>query len=140
MIRVPKGVVDEIRAQGAESYPEECCGALVGQANGDGRKTVLMTRPFENRHPDARERRYFVGPDAYRDAEAWARNHGLDVVGIYHSHPDHPAQPSDFDREQAWPWYSYVILSVEGGKPRNITSWVLADERDRFDPEELECT
>jgi proteasome lid subunit RPN8/RPN11 len=138
LIRVPKGVVDEIRAQGAGSYPEECCGALVGRAS-DGLKSVLLTRPFVNRNPDSRERRYFVGPDAYREAEAWAKAQGLDVVGIYHSHPDHPARPSEFDREHAWPWYSYVILSVEQGKPSSMTSWVLADERDRFDPEELEC-
>ena len=139
MIRIPKGVLEEIRAQGALAYPEECCGVLVGQANGGGVKTVLLTRPFENRHPEGRERRYFVGPDAYRDAESWAETRGLDVVGIYHSHPDHPARPSEYDREHAWPWYSYLILSVEGGAAADLTSWVLANERDRFDPEELEC-
>lgn len=139
MIRVPKGVMDEIRAQGARSYPEECCGALVGQSNGVG-KFVFFTRPFENANADSRERRYYVGPDAYREAEGWAKSQGLEVVGIYHSHPDHPARPSEFDREHAWPWYSYVILSVEQGKPLTVTSWVLTDERDRFDPEELECT
>jgi len=139
LIRVPKGVIEEIRARGAESYPEECCGALVGQSNGGG-KFVFLTRRFENRNPDSRERRYFVGPDAYREADAWARAHGLEVVGIYHSHPDHPARPSEYDREHAWPWYSYLILSVEQGNPKDMTSWVLTDERDRFDPEELECT
>jgi proteasome lid subunit RPN8/RPN11 len=139
MIRVPKGVIEEIRAQGAKSYPEECCGALVGQANGGG-KFVFLARAFANGNPDSRERRYFVGPDAYREADAWARSHGLEVVGIYHSHPDHPSRPSEFDREHAWPWYSYVILSVEKGNPTDLTSWVLTDERDRFDPEELECT
>ena len=139
MIRVPTGVIEEIRAQGARSYPEECCGALVGQVNGGG-KFVFLTRPFENRNPDSRERRYYVGPEAYREADAWSRTHGLEVLGIYHSHPDHPAEPSEFDREHAWPWYSYVILSVEQGKPTDMTSWVLSDERDRFDPEELECT
>ena len=140
MIRIPRGVLEEIRAQGAQAYPEECCGALVGQATGGDVKTVLLTRRFENRHPPgARDRRYFVGPDAYRDAESWAKNQGLDVVGIYHSHPDHPAQPSEYDREHAWPWYSYLILSVEGGTAADVTSWVLASERDRFDPEELEC-
>jgi proteasome lid subunit RPN8/RPN11 len=138
LIRVPRDVVEEIRAQGAGSYPEECCGALIGEAI-DGFKSVLLTRPFVNRNPDSRERRYYVGPDAYREAEVWARSQGLDVVGIYHSHPDHPARPSEFDREHAWPWYSYVILSVEQGEPSSMTSWVLADERDRFDPEELEC-
>lgn len=139
MIRVPKSVAEEIRSAGARSYPEECCGALVGRA-ADGSKSVLVARPFPNGNADERERRYYVGPDAYREAEAWARERGLDVVGIYHSHPDHPARPSEFDREHAWPWYSYVIVSVEQGKPKSMTSWVLAEERDRFDPEELQCT
>jgi proteasome lid subunit RPN8/RPN11 len=139
VIRVPKAIVEEIRGAGARSYPEECCGALVGRAS-EGQKSVLMTRPFANGHANERERRYYVGPDAYREAEAWARQQGLDVVGIYHSHPDHPARPSEFDREHAWPWYSYVIVSVEQGRPSLMTSWVLTDERDRFDPEELQCT
>ena len=138
MIRVPKSVIETIRREGRRSYPEECCGALLGAAV-DGFKDVRAALPFANGHPGERERRYLVGPEAYRDAEAAARVQGLDVVGIYHSHPDHPARPSEFDREHAWPWYSYVILSVEQGNPSSMTSWVLADERDRFDPEELEC-
>ena len=139
MIQVPRYLLEDIRAQGMEAYPEECCGALVGVADG-GRKVVRMTRRFVNRSAASRDRRYYVGPEAYREAEAWARTHGLDVVGIYHSHPDHPARPSEYDREHAWPWYSYVILSVERGQPVDLTSWVLKDKRDRFDPEELECT
>jgi proteasome lid subunit RPN8/RPN11 len=138
VIRIPDRLLGEIRAHGAKAYPEECCGALVGEANGAG-KVVRMARPFPNRNPDARVR-YHVGPEAYREAEAWARGQGLDVVGIYHSHPDHPARPSEYDREHAWPWYSYLILSVERGRPGDLTSWVLAEERDRFDAEELECT
>jgi len=139
VILIPGHLLGEIRSQGAEAYPEECCGALVGQADG-GRKVVALTRSFENRNPDSRERRYYVGPEAYREAEAWAKAHGLDVVGIYHSHPDHPARPSEYDREHAWPWYSYLILRVEHGQPSDLTSWVLTEERDRFDAEELECT
>jgi len=140
MIRIPRGVLEEIRTRGAKAYPEECCGALVGQTTERGEKTVLLTKHLENRHPGGRKRRYFVGPDAYREAESWARRHGLDVVGIYHSHPDHSARPSEYDREHAWPWYSYLILSVERGTPAGLASWVLRDDRNRFDPEELECT
>ena len=138
MIRIPENLIGEIRAQGAEAYPEECCGALVGLSH-NGRKVVRMTRPFANRSADSRGRRYYVESEAYREAEAWARAHGLDIVGIYHSHPDHPARPSEYDREHAWPWYSYVIVSVEGGRPRDLTSWILTEERDRFDAEEVEC-
>jgi proteasome lid subunit RPN8/RPN11 len=138
VIRISADLLEEIRAQGARAYPEECCGALVGHAE-EGRKVVRGTRSFANGNPESRERRYYVGPEAYREAEAWARSQGLDVVGIYHSHPDHPARPSEFDREHAWPWYSYVIVSVERGQPGDLTSWVLAEDRDRFDAEELEC-
>jgi proteasome lid subunit RPN8/RPN11 len=138
MIVLPGHLLEEIRSQGAKAYPEECCGALVGKAEG-ARKIVRMTRPFANGNAESRERRYYVGPDAYREAEAWAKTQGLDVIGIYHSHPDHPARPSEFDREHAWPWYSYVIVSVEQGNPKDLTSWVLTEDRDRFDSEELEC-
>ena len=138
MIVIPSYLLEEIRSHGAEAYPEECCGALVGDAE-SGRKVVRATRRFENRNTGSRGHRYYVGPEAYREAEAWARTDGFDVVGIYHSHPDHPARPSEYDREQAWPWYSYLILSVERGLPRNLTSWVLTEDRDRFDGEELEC-
>ena len=139
MIRLPASVMEEIRTQGARSYPEECCGALLGRAE-NGSKSVLMIRPFANGSAEERERRYYVGPGAFRDAEVWARARGLDVVGIYHSHPDHPARPSEFDREHAWPWYSYVIVSVERGAPSRVRSWVLSEERDRFHPEEVQCT
>jgi proteasome lid subunit RPN8/RPN11 len=139
VIRIPDDLLQQIRAQGAEAYPEECCGVLLGQAD-HGSKVVHTARRFENRSAESRERRYYVGPDAYREAEAWARSRGLDVVGIYHSHPDHPARPSEYDREHAWPWYSYLIVSVERGQPSDLTSWVLAEERDRFDAEEVECT
>ncbi len=138
MIRIPTPLLEEIRAHGAEAYPEECCGALMGEAVG-GCKVVRATRRFVNRNADSRERRYYVGPEAYREAETWGRARGLDVVGIYHSHPDHPARPSEYDRERAWPWYSYLILSVERGMPRDLTSWVLTEERDRFEGEELKC-
>jgi proteasome lid subunit RPN8/RPN11 len=138
VIRVPRAVAEEIRREGERTYPEECCGALLGRAE-NGSKSVLLARPFPNGHPGERARRYLVGPEDYREAEAWARSRGLDVVGIYHSHPDHPARPSEVDREQAWPWFSYLILSVERGIPSSMTSWVLADDRGHFDPEELQC-
>jgi proteasome lid subunit RPN8/RPN11 len=66
------------------------------------------------------------------------RKRGLDVVGYYHSHPDHPARPSEYDRAHAWPWYSYVIVSVERGEPKAMTSWMLSEDRSRFDEETLE--
>jgi proteasome lid subunit RPN8/RPN11 len=73
-----------------------------------------------------------------RDAEKAAREKGIDVVGWYHSHPDHPAAPSQYDQDHAWPWYSYIIVSVANGKPQDMTSWRLTDDRSRFTREDLE--
>jgi proteasome lid subunit RPN8/RPN11 len=73
-----------------------------------------------------------------RDAEKVGREQGLDVIGWYHSHPDHPARPSEFDREHAWPWYSYIIVSVRNGAPQEMTSWRLEDDRAAFSSEALE--
>jgi proteasome lid subunit RPN8/RPN11 len=70
--------------------------------------------------------------------EKEARTRGLDVMGYYHSHPDHPAMPSNYDRDHAWPWYSYVIVSVQKGLAAEVNSWVLAEDRTRFEREEIE--
>lgn len=138
MIEIPRDLLERIRAHGAEAYPEECCGALLGDGVG-ARKIVRLARRLANSREGAREHRYLIGPEAYSEAEAAARAEGLEVVGIYHSHPDHPARPSEYDREHAWPWFSYVIVSVERGRPLELTSWVLAEDRARFDEEEVEC-
>jgi proteasome lid subunit RPN8/RPN11 len=78
-----------------------------------------------------------VDPKDYLRADREARSKGMDIVGFYHSHPDHPARPSEFDRKNAWPWFSYVILAVEQGVPREMTGWLLAEDGSRFLPEEL---
>src|SRR5271169_191898 len=78
---------------------------------------------------------FSITPEDFRAAERAAAERGLDLLGWYHSHPDHPARPSEFDREHAWPWYSYVIVSVDGGVPKDLTSWQLEDDRSKFQPE-----
>jgi proteasome lid subunit RPN8/RPN11 len=134
MLAVSLEALQGIRAHAAAAYPEECVGALLGEVEG-ARKTALDAHPLPNDRSSDRERRYVAGPDAMRGAERAARRRGLEIVGIYHSHPDHPARPSALDREHAWPWYSYVIVSVERGEPRSVTSWVLTEDRVRFDEE-----
>lgn len=138
MIGIPRDLLERIRAHGAESYPEECCGALLGDGDG-ARKVARLIRPFANSREGGRALRYFIGPEAFSEAEAAARAEGLGVIGIYHSHPDNPARPSEYDREHAWPWFSYVIVSVERGRPLELTSWVLAEDRARFHEEEVQC-
>jgi proteasome lid subunit RPN8/RPN11 len=125
-----------IRAHGAETYPHECCGALLGRDDGDVREVRALHR-IANRRVDSPQNRFAITSEDVREAERAARAAGLEVVGWYHSHPDHPALPSEFDREHAWPWYSYVIVSVMNGEPQVMASWRLGEDRMRFDPEKI---
>lgn len=129
-------VAERIRHHGAETFPYECCGALLGHDSEESRE-VLQLFPLVNRRDDSPRNRFAVTADDVRDAEKSASQHGLEVIGWYHSHPDHPARPSDFDREHAWPWYSYVIVSVMAGKPADMTSWRLNDDRQSYSPEAI---
>ena len=119
------------------SYPEECCGFLIGRAAG---REVLVERVLSvgNEREDSRHNRYVIRPETVLAAQKEARVLGLDVVGYYHSHPDHPAVPSDFDREHAWPGVSYLIVSVEKGKVAAARSWRLTDDRERFEEEVID--
>jgi len=136
VIQVAARALERIRAHAAAAYPEECVGALLGDAVGR-RKVALEAHPLPNASAEERERRYVSGPEAMRSIERTAHDRGLEVIGIYHSHPDHPARPSETDREHAWPWYSYLIVSVERGEPTSLTSWVLAEDRAEFHEEEV---
>ena len=127
----------QIHAHVRRAYPEEGCGVLLGRDDG-GVRTVERVLPCENRGAASRTRRYLIGPEDFLAADREARGAGLDVVGFFHSHPDHVAAPSGFDLEHAWPYYSYLIVSVEQGRVVGATSWRLAGDRSRFEPEQLE--
>ncbi len=151
-IQLNAGQLESIRSYGAREYPNECCGMLLGHADG-AVKQVSEVVPLRNlRHDTARaqellpledpgreseKNRFLIDPQEQLRVEKEARARGLDVLGYYHSHPDHPARPSNYDREHAWPWYSYIILSVEQGQASELTSWVLSEDRARFDPERV---
>jgi proteasome lid subunit RPN8/RPN11 len=135
-LRIPGELLDRIREHGSSAYPQECCGLLLGNAEAEG-KSVVDLRPVQNSREDSRQTRYLIDPRDLFHAEREARGRGLDIVGVYHSHPDHPARPSEFDREHAFPWYSYIIVRVAGGKPEGLTSWTLRDDRSAFDPEDV---
>jgi len=130
VLSISKELVERIRAHGAETYPDECCGALLGR-DLESREIVALF-PVINRRDDSPRNRFSVSAQDVVDAEKSARAQGLDVVGWYHSHPDHPARPSQYDRDHAWPWYSYVIVSVAQGQPQDMTSWRLDDNREQF--------
>lgn len=126
--------INRIREHAAATYPEECCGFLIGTWRQDGSIQVVDAESVENVRGELRERRYRIDPDDLLRAEANAESRGLDVVGFYHSHPDHPARPSLTDLEEAtFPGYAYVIVSVTRGQPGHITAWSLRDDRTGFD-------
>lgn len=145
---ISKELAEGIRRHGAETYPHECCGALLGRdgsiADGHGATEKTATRevfrlhPLVNRREDSPRNRFEVTPHDVLEAEKAAGDKGLEVVGWYHSHPDHPARPSQYDRDHAWPWYSYVIVSVVNGMAQEMTSWKLSDDRAEFAAEPIE--
>jgi len=141
-------LAEKIREHGVDTYPYECCGALLGtdldilafDPNENSRKIsreVLSLFPLVNRRDDSPRNRFAVTADDVREAEKAASAQGLEVIGWYHSHPDHPARPSDFDRDHAWPWYSYIIVSVHTGVPQDMTSWRLKDDRSGYLEEKI---
>lgn len=123
--------LDALRRHGEATYPREACGLLGGTADGD-RKVVAVTVPLPNARVDSARNRYLIDPDAFRRVQDRFDRDGLEVVGVYHSHPDHPPVPSAFDRENAWPWLSYLIVEVRQGRAGQHQSWVLADDRQAF--------
>jgi proteasome lid subunit RPN8/RPN11 len=131
-LSITAAVNDEIRRHGAETYPNECCGALYGTGG-----AVTATFALPNTTEEGPRRRFMVRPDDYRTAERKATELGAELLGFYHSHPDHPARPSQYDLDHAWPFFSYIIVSVREGTPEDMTSWRLRDDRSAFDPEEL---
>ena len=128
-----------IRQHGEATYPHECCGAMVGR---DGCVTDVVALP--NTTEEGPRRRFLVRPSDYREAERKASELGAELLGFYHSHPDHPARPSQYDLDHAWPTFAYVIVSVTadatlprrsaaGAKAGDMTVWFLRDDRSSFE-------
>ena len=122
------GVSTAIRRHGEETFPHECCGALIGR---DDRIAAAVALP--NTTEEGPRRRFLVRPSDYRLAEQKASELGGELLGFYHSHPDHPAKPSQFDLDHAWPNFAYVIVSVMSAVARDMTVWYLKEDRSRFD-------
>jgi proteasome lid subunit RPN8/RPN11 len=134
-LKISEDLAARIRAHGVETYPHECCGAILGSDDTD--RVVRDLMPLQNRRDDSPRNRFEVTPDDVRLAEKTASEKKLDLIGWYHSHPDAPARPSEYDREHAWPWYSYIIVSVQKGEPKDMNSWRLKDDRASYDPEPI---
>jgi proteasome lid subunit RPN8/RPN11 len=153
VLRITQAQLEAIGQHGARDYPSECCGGLLGKASGNAKQVteVVALRnlrhdpshaqellPVEDLKRETERNRFLIDPLEQLRMEKDARSRSLDVLGYYHSHPDHPARPSAYDREHAWPWYSYLIVSVERGVAKDLTCWVLAEEGGAFDPELVE--
>jgi len=121
---------EAIRRHGREAYPDECCGALIGR---DG--CIVEAFALPNTTAEGPRRRFLVRPSDYQAAERRAAQSGAGLVGFYHSHPDHPARPSQYDLDHAWPTFAYVIVAVTEGEPGEMRSWRLRPDRSGFDEE-----
>jgi proteasome lid subunit RPN8/RPN11 len=131
---ISAGNLAGIKRHAERGYPYEVCGFLLGAGVPTGRFAVSALRPTDNLRADEARTRYLIDAESYRATEREAAEQNLDIVGFYHSHPDAPARPSDFDREHAWPSMVYLIVAVTPTGAGEATGWLLADDRSRFVP------
>lgn len=135
-LTVPEKTLENMHNHAEGDYPDECCGFFFGFADEDHRQ-VKYTTEVKNAKEGDQRRRFQIDSRDYQQAEQYAANHDLDLLGVYHSHPDHPAEPSEHDRKVAMPYFSYIIISVREGKATETRSWRLNEDR-QFDEEQIE--
>jgi len=138
-LRLSKDVLSQIHLHGEQAYPEEGAGFLLGADEAE--RVVQAIFPLSNSREDAaRHNRYLITPQDYLKAEMEADRLNLSLIGVFHSHPDHPNRPSEFDREWAQPFFSYIITSVQSGKAVESRSWRLIEDRSQFVEEKIHIT
>ena len=137
MISISEKLLENIREHGVQDYPYECCGLLLGRYEAEA-KFVSETYPISNaREESAKRNRFLIEPEELMRGERYSRSKDLEVVGFYHSHPDSPAVPSQYDLEHAWPTYSYIIVSTREDQASDLFSWEQEPDRSQFNPEEI---
>jgi|SoiMetStandDraft_2_1073263.scaffolds.fasta_scaffold10683_3 proteasome lid subunit RPN8/RPN11 len=137
-LRISDEVIARIHEHGEQAYPEEGAGFLLGADAENGKRVVTTIFPLTNsRENEARHNRFLITPEDYLKAELTADKLGLSLIGVFHSHPDHPNQPSEYDREWAQPFFSYIITSVNEGKAVESRSWRLTEDRSKFEEEKI---
>jgi proteasome lid subunit RPN8/RPN11 len=138
---LPAQLHNRIEAEGEAAYPNECCGILYGRDVSDGgvtRRVVEKIEAVRNEFEAGEQyHRFLITPQTMMKAEKTAGTDGLAVLGFYHSHPDHPARPSQYDLEHAWPYYSYVIVAIEKREAGAMTCWVLDEAENQFKEQEI---
>jgi len=138
MLIVSDRIKEKIKQHAERDYPDECGGMLIGRFLDGGDKEIVETFPIANAREDSRHNRVLLLPEDVLKAEKHARDVKLDVIGYYHSHPNAPAVPSQYDLDHALPVWSYVIVSVIEGEAVDVASWEMEDDRTKFNEEKLE--
>lgn len=134
-VRLPAPLLGEIRAHGRATYPEECCGFLiggVGESDDPTERAIVALERAGNEFDGERRRRFLIPPEELRLLERRLERTNQTVVGFYHSHPDHPARPSQFDQDHAWPWYTYLVLSVTAVETPAVGAFELDPDSSTF--------
>ena len=137
-LEITADLLKQIHQHGEKAYPSEGAGFLLGESGENMRVVTAILKLSNAREESAQHNRYLLTPQDMLRSEQEAARLGLDVVGVFHSHPDHPNQPSEFDREWAMPWFSYMITSVNQGSAIASRSWRLTDDRDQFLEEHIQ--
>jgi proteasome lid subunit RPN8/RPN11 len=132
MVEINKELLDKLIEHAQKSYPYESCGILVGQPG-----KIMDVNFVENKIMERKRDRYEIDPGDFLKVDKLTREKGQEIIGFYHSHPDHPALPSDFDIEHAWPEYIYIIISVVNGNKHNVKAWKLFPDNKKIKEEEL---
>jgi len=127
----------QIEGEGSAAYPNECCGIMFGRDVGDKRVVERLMRVNNDFETGEQYHRFSISPKQLMDAEKIAADSKQLVLGFYHSHPDHPARPSEYDREHAWPFYSYVIVSIAKREAVDMTSWILQEQTETFSRQDI---
>ena len=137
ILRLTPDLMQEIHAHGEATYPEEGAGLLLGKTDGNHKLAAAILKLANTREDSARHNRFLLTPQDYLRGEQAAARLGLDVIGVFHSHPDHPNRPSEFDREWAMPWFSYIITTVQEGRATESRSWQLKEDHSAFFEEQM---
>ena len=139
MIEIPEKLLERIKTHGEQTYDEECCGAIYGSYS-DEVRVIYDLLEFENEKQESRQNRFLISPVQYKSAEKLAKEKNLELLGFYHSHPDHPAVPSQFDTDHALPWFLYIIVSINKARAGSLRAWVLKEDRSGFEENDVNVT
>ena len=135
MVKINESSYNAIIKHAEAGFPHEVCGVLIGHNH-----TVTHYRECNNLNTERAHDRYELDPLSFKEADDYSRKIGKDIIGIYHSHPDHPSMASETDRQRAWPGWIYIIFSINRGKYNDARAWILEDSGEKFYEEPIEVT